>query len=70
MPRYCPEWRYTLYQEECGKHLLFGESICSDCAKRKAQEYIDDLNFTAAYEARQVDIVDLLVAAAESEDED
>ena len=62
----CSNFSLLYPDEKCGKALAPGQSVCSACAKRAAAEYMDDLNFTAEYESRGVDIVDVLVVAAEA----
>lgn len=66
----CSNFSFLNPNEECGKALAPGQSVCSACAKRAREEYADDLSFTAAYEAAGVDIVDVLVLVAENSPSD
>ena len=62
----CPEYRYTGDGEACGAALSRGEKVCDRCARLTQQDEIADIEFCRAYESRQVDIVDVLVVAAEN----
>lgn len=65
----CPGYTTEIHVVECGVELEIGEGICEACVrKRRAAEDRLDLSIRK-YENSQVDIVDIAIAAAESEDE-
>ena len=63
----CPGYETATVVEDCGVRLPYGQSICSDCVKRRHQQEILEDEAVEAYLARQLDLEEAQLLALEDD---